>query len=356
MKTIITLILLVSTLLSGSAVSGQDTTYRMFPVNVSLIYPVSIQGLQSVRYEYNFSLNMLTGKTGSIDGFEIGGLVNMNQGNMSGFQVAGIGNITNGDVSGMQIGGVFSIADSLDGIQINGIFGNCRYASGVLISGISNVYNAADVSIAGIANINEGNQDGLQLAGIINLAREVDGVQIGLLNFADTIRNGIPIGLVSFVRKGRYDEWSFAVADYMNLAVSYKLGVKQFYTIYSAGMSLTEDQLWVTGLGFGHLHEVNPRFSIQPEVVWYTYFPMDFQLHGRETYATHFKLGLVRNLGRYTALSVAPSIYLAQKIKRSGTDTYGFEQSSLGPLFDIDRYDNTRLEFGVGLAVGIHFR
>ncbi|MBN2814098.1 MAG: hypothetical protein JXQ80_08480, partial [Bacteroidales bacterium] len=352
----ITLILLVSTVITGSAVSGQDTTYRFFPVNVSLIYPVSIQGLQSVSYAYNFSLNMLTGNNGSVDGFEVGGLVNINQGNMSGFQVAGIGNITHGDVSGTQIGGLFSMADSLDGLQINGIFGNCRYASGVLISGITNVYTAADVSIAGIANINDGDQDGLQLAGILNLAREVNGVQIGLINVADTIQNGIPIGLISFVKKGRYDEWSFTIADYMNLAVSYKLGLKRFYTIYTAGMSLAEDQLWVAGLGFGHLNEINPRFSIQPEVVWYTYFPMDFQMHGRETYATHFKIGLVRNLSPRTALSVAPSIYLSHKVKRETSDQYGFEPSPVGPLFDIDRYDNTRLGIGVGLAVAIHFR
>jgi hypothetical protein len=355
MKTIFTLIIF-SAFVSGYVINGQETEYRKFPVNVSFVYPASIHGTRSVNYEYDFSLNMLTGLTGSIDGCEIGGLVNLNKGDVSGFQVAGIGNITGGYIDGAQIGGIFSMADSVDGLQVGGIFSKCGKAQGLQIGGLVNLSATSEAAIAGIANINSGNQDGIQIAGIYNQAKEVNGVQIGLINFADTIRKGVPIGLISIVRKGHYHEYEFAIADYLNLGISYKLGLKQFYTIYTAGMSLAKDQLWVAGLGFGQLHEVNPRFSIQPELVWYYYFPMDMQRQYRDTHVTHFKLGLVRNLSQNLAISLAPSIYVSWKHKPYNRDEYGYEQSPVGPLFDVDSYDHNRIGIGFGLSAGIHLR
>lgn len=355
MKTKFTLIILLACLTAGSTL-GQETAYRKFPVNVSFIYPASIHGTRSVNYQYDFSLNVLTGLNGSIDGCEIGGLVNINKGNVSGFQVAGIGNITGGNIDGAQIGGIFSMADSVDGLQIGGIYSNCGKTEGLQIGGLVNICTSAEASIAGIANINSGNQDGIQIAGIYNQAREVNGVQIGLINFSDTVKNGVPIGLISFVRKGNYHEFEFSVADYLNLGISYKLGIKQLYTIYTAGMSLAQDQLWVAGLGVGQLHEVNPRFSIQPELVWYYYFPMDMQRQYRDTHATHFKLGLIRNLSQNLAISLAPSIYVSWKHKPYNRDDYGYEQSPVGPLFEIDHYSHNRIGIGFGLSAGIHLR
>ncbi len=355
MKTKFTLITLLAVLFS-SYIFSQKTEYKKFQVNVSFVYPASIHGMRSVNYEYDFSLNLLTGLTGSIDGCEIGGLVNINKGNVSGFQVAGIGNISGGNIDGTQIGGIFSMADSVDGLQVGGIFSKSNKAEGLQLSGIANICTSADASIAGIANINSGNQKGIQLAGIYNQAKEVNGVQIGLINIADTFKNGVPIGLISIVKKGHYDEYEFSIADYLNLGISYKLGVKKLYTIYTAGMSLAEDQLWVVGLGLGQLYEVNPRFSIQPELVWYYYFPMEMQRQYRDTHVTHVKLGLVRNLSQNLAISLAPSIYVSWKHKPYNREDYGYEQSPVGPLFEIDHYSHNRIGIGFGLSAGIHLR
>ncbi len=355
MKTKYTLIIILASL-TASFTFCQETGYRKFPVNVSFVYPASIHGTQSVNYQYDFSLNMLTGLTGSIDGCEIGGLVNINKGNVSGFQVAGIGNITGGSIDGTQIGGIFCMADSVDGLQVGGIFNQSGKTEGLQIGGLVNICTSAEASIAGLANINSGNQGGIQIAGIYNQAKEVKGVQIGLINFADTIKNGVPVGLISIVKKGRYQEFEFAIADYLSLGISFKLGVKQLYTVYTAGMSITNDPLWVAGLGLGQLYEVNPRFSIQPELVWYYYFPMDMQMHNRDTHATHFKLGLIRNLNQNLAISLAPSIYVSWKHKPYNRDDYGYEQSPVGPLFEIDHYSRNRIGIGFGLSAGIHLR
>ncbi len=347
--------ILTVAVLTSVLLSGQETSYKYFPVQVAFVYPIGTHGAQSVRYTYDFSLNLLTGNTGNINGFEIGGLLNANKGTVSGAQVAGIGNITQGDIDGLQVGGLFSIADDLDGLQISGIFSRCSEAKGLQISGILSTSSSSEASISGIANINTGDQRGAQIAGIYNQAKKLNGVQIGLINLADTVESGIPIGLISLVKKGFYDEWNFSVADYQNLGLSYKLGIKQFYTIYTVGMNLLEDQLWVAGLGFGHLREINPRFSIQPEITCYTYYPMDFRRRIRDTFVNHFKLGLVYNVSEHFALSFAPSLYWALKSNRQTHEQYGYEQSLIDQLFKVER-GGSRMEYGFGLSLAIQFR
>jgi len=350
------LLIILSVLISRS-IFCQDNAYQHSPLQVSFVYPIGSHGMQSVNYSYDFSLNILTGNTGSIEGFEVGGLLNMNRGDVSGFQVGGLANITQGNVSGFQVGGLFSLGDNLDGMQVSGIFGKCAESDGLQVSGILNYSTSARSSIAGISNINTGRQKGIQIGGIYNQTKELDGLQIGLINKSDTIGRGLSIGLINLVAKGQYDEWALSFADYMNLGISYKLGLKHFYSIYTIGVNLMENKLWVAGLGFGHLHEVNPKFDIQPELLLYTYFPTDFKGRIRETYITHFKLGLVRNLNQSLAISFAPSVYIGWKSNRDIYDQYGYEQSPIGPLFDIERGNNNRmLEAGFGLSLELHFR
>lgn len=355
MKTKVSLFIILSFGIGGFLFCQESTT-KNFPLQLSFVYPIGSHGQQSTDFSYNFSLNILTGKTGSIDGFELGGLLNTNIGFMYGLQIGGLGNITNGNVDGMQLSGLFSMADSLNGLQVSGLFSKCTEAEGMQISGILNTSGSSKSAIAGIANINSGNQTGIQIAGIYNQSAELNGVQIGLINKADTIARGVSIGLINLIKKGYYDEWTFTMADYLNLGISYKLGTKQLYTIYSAGMCLIHDPLWVAGLGLGQINEVSPKFSIQPEIICYTYFPMAFTRQLRDTYITHFKLGLVRKLNSHLALSFAPGIYLSIKSNRGIYDTYGYEQSPINPLFDVDRiYSNNRYGFGFGLSIGINF-
>jgi hypothetical protein len=254
------------------------------------------------------------------------------------------------------VGGLFSLGKNLDGMQVSGIFGKTLESDGLQVAGIVNVSHTAKSSIAGIANINDGLQKGIQIAGIYNQTKEMNGLQIALINRCDTISNGVPIGLINLIKKGYYDEWSLSFADYLNMGISYKLGLKNLYTIYSVGMNIMEDQLWAGGLGIGHLHEINPKFAVQPEIMLYTYFPMDFQRRIRETHISHFKLGLVRRLNRNLAISFAPSVYLAWKSNREIYEVYGYEQSPIRPLFDVERVNNDKLmEFGFGLSLELHF-
>lgn len=349
-------ILFIAIFMVNGILFCQESTYRHFPVNVSFVYPIGIHASRSVEYIYDLSFNALTGYNGGINGFELGGLLNMNHGNISGCQISGLGNITHESVDGLQIAGLFNFADNLDGLQISGIFSKCYEADGMQISGIINLSNSSEASIAGIANINTGLQNGVQIAGIYNQTKMLNGLQIGLINVADTINRGVCLGLLNLIKKGSYSEWAVTVADYQNIGFSYKLGTKNLYTIYTAGMNLIKDRLWVAGLGLGQINKVNTVFSIQPEIVLYTYFPMDFRRYIRDTYVSHFKIGFVRKINEHISFTAAPSIYLSWKSNRVRYDKYGYEQSPLNPLFDVKpAYSNSRMECGLGLSLGISF-
>jgi hypothetical protein len=370
--------------LNGTLLS-QESNREYFPAQMSFVYPIGTHGVSSGKMCYNFSLNALTGITGSIEGCEIGGLINTNKGSLEGVQVAGTGNFTSGTVRGVQVGGLVSLTGDVTGVQVNGIFGKAGNVEGLQVSGIANLSETTNVSVGGIANFCKGDVTGLQaggimntaadvkgmqiggvmntagdvkgmqIGGILNTAKDVTGVQIGLVNTANSIEDGIPIGLVSIVRNGFYDEWTISMADYMQIGVSYKAGIRKFYNIYSVGMNYAKDPLWVAGLGFGHIGDINTSYSFQPEIICYTYYPRNFR-HIRESYIAHVKLGFVRRLSDKLALFIAPGIYGSLKSNESGRyEDYGYEQSLFDPVVETTTRDHhTQLAMGFGVSVGLN--
>jgi hypothetical protein len=355
MKTQITLLIVFSIFCSGFSFS-QEKELKHFPLQLSFVYPASTQGAKTVDYCYNFSLNALAGYTGAVKGCELGGLVNLNKAGMSGFQAGGIGNVTGGNVKGMQAGGIFSIADTVNGIQISGITSISGDVKGIQVSGIASVAETASVQISGITNISGGTMNGIQIGGIMNRAGELNGLQLGLINISDTTANGVSIGLINYVSKGFYQELSVSAADYLNVGISYKAGLKRFYNIYTLGMNFVDETLWVAGLGFGHISEISKKYSFQPEIVCYGYFPLDFY-KTRDTYVTHIKLGIVREISPMFAITFAPSIYGALKSDRGEYDEYGYKVSPIKPFYSFTGKDsNSKFELGVGFSLALNIR
>jgi len=333
----ITGVLLILLMGSHLAVS-QQVEQKEMPAQVSFVYPVGTTGSRSIEYQFNFSLNVLVGSSGGIDGFEVGGLLNVNKTNVRGVQTAGLGNISNGEVKGMQTGGLFNIASRMRGFQVAGILNKTESAKGL--------------QVGGLTNINTGTLSGVQIAGLFNQTKRLKGVQLGLINLVDTVESGISIGLVTIVKNGFYGEWQIAVADYMNVGLSYKIGTKYFYNIYTIGANLIEENLWIAGAGFGHTIETDSKYIFQPELVYYVYFPENFK-HIRYASSSHLKLGIVRELTKKMALSLSPSIYVSVEEKENGI--YGYEQSSNEPIIEHEQ-PNHREEIGLGLSLGFSFR
>ncbi len=267
---------------------AQETEHNLEnkPAQVSLFYPIGTSSVYSQNYYYNFSLNILAGRTGGTDGFEVAGWVNINDKFMKGFQGAGIGNVCFGtgenfqgagifnfvlkDFSGFQGAGIVNtIGGKMEGAQMAGIGNFSQGLQGGQFAGIYNVSlgKVKGAQFAGIVNLASGESEnyqfagianasnkitGIQAAGIINIADKVNGAQIaGIANIADNVKgtqiagilnicdsiDGVPIALVSYVRKNGYKKIEASTSEVNQVNATVKTGVRRFYTLFTVGYS-----------------------------------------------------------------------------------------------------------------------
>jgi len=375
----------------------------LMPVQISVVYPMTTMGDQTVNYRYSLSFNLFSGKVGAVKGVEFGTIFNHVEQNVLGVQFGGIvnrtreitgiqfGGISNTSttvkgiqfggllnvsegVSGIQFGGISNFSDSIRGLQFGGIINHSKEVNGIQCAGIVNVAeNVKGMQFAGITNLSE-KSDGVQIAGIANISREVSGVSIGgifnrtgtlrgiqiggIVNVIDSLESGISISLVNIVKKGAYKEWSLAFADYMNVGLSYKFGIQKFYILFTAGANFLENNLWISGIGFGHRSSLGSRFDFQPEIVSYQYYPWNFKNVYHLT-SNHLKIGFIYKLNDRLGISIAPSLYLlngdARRTERVGSippfaewkKNYSYQNR----YFEID--DVIRYSFGAGISVGL---
>ncbi len=275
-----------------------DTLFSQ--LSFSLFPPFSTNRLLSLNTVNRFSFNVLVGHSKGVDGFELGGLINIDAGNVRYFQLAGLANLVRGDVEGFQLGGLTNLnGGSMSGVQIAGIFNsNLSYCDGFQLAGISNLNHGTSygTQISGIANVNRGFFDGFQLAGVANICRRnaygfqlagvsnqvfgvmggtqlagiynsadtlygfqlagivnrahvVYGGQLGLINIAKS-HHGVPIGLFSFVREGHH-KLEIAYDDLNIATLAFRTGVERFHNIVFAGIDQRNKDFWTIGYGFG---------------------------------------------------------------------------------------------------------
>lgn len=203
----------------------EDLDYRKW--RVTLFPPLSTNGTDAVNYTARYSINLLVGYHGGLDGAEFGGLVNYNKyytnglqiaglanatgGEMAGLNIAGLANISSQDMSGIQFAGVGNISGKdLEGIQAAGLFNIAgETSSGLQFAGIGNVAkdDIEGLQGAGILNAAWGDISGLQVAGISNIARNsVEGLQVsGGFNFAGDDLSGLQISSGANVALGEIE-------------------------------------------------------------------------------------------------------------------------------------------------------
>ncbi len=189
--------------LAGSAFAQPDTHLKYRKYRVSLVPGISSNGVEAQDYTAKYSLNLLAGYNGGLDGFEIGpvnvnkhyargaqigvvnvsggemtglflgGLVNVAREDMTGLHFSGLGNLAGGEMTGIQFSGLFNVAnEDMSGIQITGIINTSNgEMNGIQLGGIANVsrYDMQGIQLSGIANVSSGNLQGVQLAGIANV-------------------------------------------------------------------------------------------------------------------------------------------------------------------------------------------
>ena len=224
------------------------------PYQVSVIPGVSTNGMLNSQVINNFSFNILGGYSGGTNGFELGGLFNIDKKDVQYVQVGGLFNVVGGNVNGVQVGGITNtVIDSMRGVQVGGVSNFVKNnMSGLQIGGVANVNtkNVNGVQVAGVANITAKTVNGVQIAGVVNYAKHLKGVQIGLINIADT-SEGYSIGLINVVLKG-YHKLTFYANEVFALNTSFKTGTRKLYSIFLAGYNTKPNEDgWTFGYGLG---------------------------------------------------------------------------------------------------------
>jgi hypothetical protein len=188
---------------------------------------------------------------------------------MHGAQAAGLFNLTGGYVNGTQVAGIYNLGlNDVRGVQVAGIANTVNGGlSGVQVSGIHNYIKGSvkGVQVAGISNFAGKEMNGLQVSGILNYTKKLRGVQIGLINIADT-SDGYSIGLINIVFKG-YHKLSLSYNEVMPLNVAFKTGNGKLYSILLAGIDPgPNDKLYSFGYGLGSEQKLTNWFSVNPEL------------------------------------------------------------------------------------------
>ncbi len=243
------------------------------PFQISLTPGLSTHGLMSAQVVNKFSVNLAGGYTAGVRGFEIGGIFNINKFDSEYFQFAGIFNLVGGTVKGVQMAGVSN--KSLNDVK--------------------------GVQLAGYINKVEGVVYGVQAATLNNETRKLKGLQIGLVNVADS-SFGASIGLVNIFKNGFY-KIGLSANDLINTNLSFSTGTHRFYTTVHAGVNLgAAKRTFGMGLSIGHDFMFSDRLYLSAIA--------DYQIYGEHGLNQNWKQGkllLNTQLTKHISLYAGPT-------------------------------------------------
>jgi len=304
------LIVLIVAMIFGAMTYAQEERLAQ----VSFIYPIGTGGVDAVSYSNKFSLNIIGGINGGVNGIELGSVFNVNSGNVNGAQLSGICNLTTGSSNGLILSGVANVTqlssngamssgvlntskshdgalisgisnivlDSSKGVMVSGILNTSKSHDGALISFVSNVIRGASngAIISGVLNYS-GSHEGIQLStiniaskelngaqiGVINFSNKSKGTQLGVINIANSADSIIPIGIINVV-KGGYFAFELSSNELLLSNLSYKMGVEKFHTIFRAGIGISNSKEHISyGMGFGSIITIKDKHKLNVELL-----------------------------------------------------------------------------------------
>jgi hypothetical protein len=183
-------------------------------------------------------------------GVQASGFVNYAAKNFIGTQIAGFVNYAAKDFSGPQVAGFVNYAgNNYRGAQIAGF---------VNYAGIE----SKGPQIAGFVNFARRDFSGIQISGFMNVAKNIKGLQLGVININDTI-SGVPIGFFSFSRKGLH-QLEISSNEFLPFQLAFKTGTKKFYNTFIGSMRTLQNSnaIWAFGYGIGTSIDISSRSSV----------------------------------------------------------------------------------------------
>ncbi|MEL6925711.1 MAG: hypothetical protein AAFO94_16825, partial [Bacteroidota bacterium] len=213
--------------------AAEEITLQRRPAQLSFLPYVGTNFGKSRQIKNHFSVNVLWGVNGGVEGVEMAGLLNSLRKDMNGVQMAGVGNIVRGNSYGVQAAGLVNYnAQRAHGVQMSGLVNvSGRGGTVAQFAGLGNVTGGnAGIQLSGLFNVAGQRVETIQAAPIFNRARNVRGIQLGLINVVDTI-GFAPIGLINIVRSGRnkYNKVELGTGTVFDGIGELKFGAKRLY-------------------------------------------------------------------------------------------------------------------------------
>lgn len=206
------------------------------------------------------------------------GFINTVRNNFTGGQVAFV-NYAGGNAKGAQIGFINTALQNTKGLQLGFINTTGKQCMGSQIGFINTVAKKTSAIQVGFVNtcadtltgaqigfVNTAikKTDALQLA-FVNSAKTLKGTQIGFINYVDSLESGVPLGLLSIVRKGGYHALELSVSEMYPVNLSYKIGISQLYTTFILSYNPANEKSIAIGAGLGSLIPLNNKICFNPE-------------------------------------------------------------------------------------------
>ncbi|MCB9196516.1 MAG: hypothetical protein H6598_09855 [Flavobacteriales bacterium] len=325
-------------LIMSICVSAQETdSIKKRHVQVSFGFPIGSNGIKSMEYSNNLSINVLYGLNGGLNGAEFGSILNYNKGNVNGVQFSGVTNFNNGRNMGVLMAGVSNICtDSTTGLIASGVSNiNFHYLKGMQLA---------------TTNFMNGELIGCQL-GILNYAQKLKGAQIGIINIASDGESVVPIGLFNFVRNG-YNAIELTSGESIFANLSFKMGVKKLYTIYKLGYSTYKNNpIYSYGLGFGTIISLTEKQFLNLDLssnnlVYKNDWNSDLNLIGKLDFNYNYKLN------NSVSLLIGPSLNSYWTKVKINQD---FGTLKIPYSLKIKEESNIRSSTWIGMNLGIRF-
>jgi hypothetical protein len=201
---------------------------------------------------------------------QISGFSNVVKGNTSGIQVSGFSNVSTGNATSVQIAGFSNVVKGkVKGTQVSGFCNvSTDSSTAIQVAGFNNVTKGdlKGSQISGFANITSGTTTGAQISGFFNYSKKLKGLQLGVVNYCDSVEKGIPFGVISIVKHG-YKAFDFGIDETLYLNASFLTGVKQLYNKFSVGVKPGGHKMyWSYGYGIGSNLQISKRFELNPEL------------------------------------------------------------------------------------------
>lgn len=348
----------------------------------------------------DISINMLGGYSFGVTTAEFGGLFNIARADVQGVQAAGLFNQAGGTAKGAQLAGLYNISSDAEGVQGAGLFNviyggsaghnGVRYRPTVVqLAGLFNViigerkgpqlaglfnlssHDAGPVQAAGFLNVAGGEVTGAQVSGFMNIAgrkitgtqisgfmnivSEIQGSQISVFNFADSV-SGIPIGLMSFVVKG-YHKLEIAADEIFYTNIAFRTGVHRFYNILTVGAKPhtfnDSTTSWTFGYGIGTAPRITRHLSLNIDLT------SNQIVQGNTIEATQLlnKLYVGADIQFLPKVSLTVGATLNALVTDKDYDAYEPLFMNYNPriIHDGDLGRNSRLQMWFGAKVGLRF-